>query len=745
MLSRRAILAVVFVATLALVSGASGLPLTEARSGQFQPLVADIGPFVAGQVLVRWAEGGEKGLAQAQLLAAVDGEAILALEPLPLSVVRVPEGRELDAIADLERSPLVRYAEPDYLAFASLHPGTGASAAGTEQAQDPDADYRQVDQAVLATQGYLPNDSAWLNQWAVRRVEAPLAWEVTTGSSQVVVAVIDSGIDLNHPEFSGRLLPGYDYVNKDSTPQDDFGHGTQISGIIAATGNNQIGVAGLAWNVRLLPLKALDNNGVGPVSNLIQAILYANVQNVDVINLSLALSGHSQGLYDAIRVAYNNSVVIVASTGNSGGPVSYPALYPEVIAVAATTRWDQWAPYSNFGSQVDVAAPGGQDADRIYSTSLYGGYGSNYGTSLAAAHVTGLVALMRSLAPEANVSSIVSTLRNTAAKVGDIGYPGGRNDYLGYGRMNAAQALRQILPPELAFSTSELHLMAEISGSLPEGTVTLQNLSSQQVTWQLIEISEDWLDVDAPWSGVLTYPATARLQVRIISPMAAGTHTALIRLRTTDLAQRQQTYTVPVSLTVVNQLWRMYLPAVEGRHLTTSWLDGVESGIGLTLSGDGAQAVGLPFAFPFYDRTYTSVWVHANGFLSFERSYSGSRYATNTCLPSATEPNGAIYALWDDLDPSRGGRVAYNNVENRYFVVEWRNVPRHSGNGANTFQVALWPDGRVLLQYDQVVSPDNATVGLENWDATMGWGVACNGGGSLPVAGRAWLFSTALP
>ncbi len=683
------------------------------------------GAFAPGRVLVTWRENADKATL-VQALNTDRRQVLQTFDTLHGAVIAVPPGEELAAIAELQANPLILTAEPDVLAYAA---GSGLVY--------PDG---------IATPGLYPNDLLYSQQWGVRRVDAPSAWPLSTGQADVLVAMIDSGIDLGHPEFAGRIVPGFDYVNQDNLPQDDYGHGTHIAGIVAAAGNNARGVAGVAWQTRLLVYKVLDNQGLGPVSNVIQAVLDANFRRAAVINLSLALTGPSELLHSAIRTAYANGAVIVGVTGNESGPVTYPALYEEVIAVAATNHWEDWAGYSNYGPQVDLAAPGGSPVDQILSTGPYGSYIFQYGTSSAAPHVAATAALMRAVNPQLSNATIAAILRNTADKVGSFAYSNGRNDFLGFGRLNTAKAVRQALPPTLASDPGEISLLTAVGQAAPTASLELQNPSSQPLRWQLVEISADWLDVDPPWAGSLAFPATATLRVRVIATLPVGVHGAFVRLRTTTLGGQQQDLIVPVRLAVARSLQRTFLPLVDANHVVASWVDAADGGsISIALGDDGAQALGLPFSFPFYGVDYSQMWVHANGFLSFGRGFPGSQAAANGCIPSLQPPDGAIYALWDDLDPSLGGQVFFRNVNNEYVVVEWRDVPRRGSGGLNTFQVLLWPDGRVLLSYQTVAEPASATVGLENWDNTMGWQMACNGSGVLPQPGRAWLFLTAMP
>lgn len=682
------------------------------------------GAFAPGRVLVTWRPDSAKAdLAQA--LNTAERSVLQTLDPLPAAVLAVPEGRELAAIADLQANPLIASAEPDYLAYAA-----GAA---------------PVSQSAIATPGYYPNDNFWAQQWGMRRIQAPLAWPVSTGQPTALVAMIDSGIDLAHPEFAGRIVPGYDYVNQDNVPQDDYGHGTHIAGIVAAAGDNALGVAGVAWDARLLVYKALDNRGIGPASYVAQAVLDATARGASVINLSLSLTGPSDVLHSAIRSAYANGAFIVGVAGNESGPVTYPALYEEVIAVGATTRWEDWSGYSNYGPDVDLAAPGGAATDQILSTGLSGGYAWQYGTSSAAPHVAGVAALMRSVAPQLSNTTIAAILRNTADKVGAYPYFNGRNDYLGYGRLNAAKAVRQALAPGIAFDPDRLDLLAAVANPYEAtASIVLRNSSSQPLSWQIVEISADWLDLEPPWSGSLAYPTTATLRARVIAPQPVGEHTASIRLRTTTLGGQVAEQVLPVRLKVAPSLRQVHLPLVESQRVTASWFDLSSDSTSVFLGDDGAEVIGLPFSYPFYGVNYTEAWVHANGFLSFGRGYAGSQYAANGCVPSLQPPDGAIYALWTDLDPSRGGQIRYRNVDNEVFVVEWRAVPRRGSSAPNTFQIAIWPDGRVLLQYQAVADPTGVTIGLENWDNTMGWQMACNGSGALPTPERSWLVHTAL-
>jgi subtilisin family serine protease len=662
------------------------------------------------------------------------------LDPLPAAVVEVPAGKEFEAIATLEADPAVAYAELDTLAYA---------ADGLFQDSRPDGHAASTAATVSAT-GRQPNDPGWAQQWAPRRVDAPEAWQLTTGSDQVVVAVVDSGIDLTHAEFAGRVLSGYDYVQGDTVPQDEYGHGTHVAGIIAAAGDNQAGVAGLAWQAKILPLRVLDRDGSGTASNVASAISNAANRRVAVINLSLVLGGPNNTVLNAILFARGNGVMVVASTGNDTqpgqalAPVRYPASYPEVVAVAATTHWEDWSSYSNGGPEVDLAAPGGETYDRILSTGLGGGATELYGTSMAAAHVSGVVALLRSQTPSATQAAIEDALRSTAAKVGSYPYSAGRNDRLGYGRVDAAAAVRWITSPNLVVTPDTPTLLTPQGETSAWTPMVLANPSTQPLPWQVVSIYPGWLQV-SPAAGTLIYPVTVPVRLSLTSAPPLGLTSASVVVRTTDPGGQQRDIVVTVRVVVAPQLRYAYMPTVGKGSVTHPWQDIVGGGTRLMLGDDDALPVSLPFSFPFYGRWYGQAWVNANGFLSLERGYIGGTYAVNGCLPSLANPNAAIYALWDDLSPDQGSRIAYGSTADGRFVVEWRDVPNKLNAIDNSFQVILGSDGRITLVYAQVGDMNGATVGLESWDASLSWPSACNGAGAPPVAPGMRVFQAALP
>ena len=276
-------------------------------------------------------------------------------------------------------------------------------------------------------------------------IKAGPAWDVTQGDPEVVIAVIDSGVDMTHPELIGKVVStGRDFANADDDASDDHWHGTHTAGVAAADTDNGEGIAGVAWNCGILPVKVTGSNGEGFYSWLIDGIIWATDQGADVINLSLGGDVDDPSLEDACKYAYDHGVVITAAAGNDAGPVVYPAAYDAyVLAVAATDYNDEVADFSNFGPEVDVAAPGVYilgPAPQAYVGTGYLPYLFATGTSEAAPHVAGLAALVMSLKPDLSPADIMRIIRYTADDVNGSTLSG-RDDHVGYGRINMERAL----------------------------------------------------------------------------------------------------------------------------------------------------------------------------------------------------------------------------------------------------------------------------------------------------------------
>lgn len=286
---------------------------------------------------------------------------------------------------------------------------------------------------------FTPNDPLWSYQWAPQKINADWAWNKTTGLSSILVALIDTGVDYTHEDLSTNYVPmGYDWVNNDPDPMDDHGHGTHCAGIIAATINNSVGIAGLA-QVRIMAEKAFNTEGVGWEDDIANAIIHAVNQGADILSNSWGSPQDSYLIREAIRYAYDKGVLIVAAAGNDASSTEfYPAAYSEVIAVTATDIDDYPAVFTNFGKWVEVAAPG----VNVLSTFLNNSYAFGTGTSMACPHVAGIAALVWSSFPDASRDWVRAQIRRTADDLGDVGF----DVFYGYGRVNAEAAVAEAPP-----------------------------------------------------------------------------------------------------------------------------------------------------------------------------------------------------------------------------------------------------------------------------------------------------------
>lgn len=318
--------------------------------------------------------------------------------------------------------------------------GVGASAyAGSIAEVVP---VRFAEPVGLVTASVTPTDPFYGAQWALPAVGAPAAWDYTWGSSDVTVAVIDTGVDLDHPDLVNRVLGGgWDFVDDDAIPDDVDGHGTGVAGIIAAQQDNGAFGAGIAPGVRVLPVRVLDANGDGNTFDVAQAVRYATDHGADVINLSLGGTDFDSELSLALNYALDNDVVVVAASGNTypGSPqVQYPAREPGVIAVGAQDQTLAVASFSNRGPELDLVAPGVV----IFSTVIGGQSGYWSGTSMSCPMVAGTAALMRSRDPEASVDEVEALLYSTARDLGTAG----RDDTYGNGMVQTGSAVAALTP-----------------------------------------------------------------------------------------------------------------------------------------------------------------------------------------------------------------------------------------------------------------------------------------------------------
>ena len=305
-------------------------------------------------------------------------------------------------------------------------------------AEHPDSVFAEPNYLLLPNR--LPNDTLYPDyQWNLSLIGMEQTWEINRGSSDVVVAIVDTGLDLGHPEFVGKVTDGYNVLDGSNVPEDDNGHGTHVAGIIAAKTNNADGIAGMSWNSKLMPIKAIGADGSGSAVDIAEGIYWATDHGADVINLSVGNYTSSAALLEACRYAFDRNVVLVAASGNDDtDQPSYPAAYDEVLCVAAVDHRRERADFSNFGDYVDVAAPGVD----IPSTYIYSDYAALSGTSMACPHVAALASLVRSAQPGMKNTEVMDHIRKSAV---DLGAPG-HDPLYGFGMIDAEQTIRKLKP-----------------------------------------------------------------------------------------------------------------------------------------------------------------------------------------------------------------------------------------------------------------------------------------------------------
>lgn len=528
--------------------------------------------FAPGEVLIGW-EPGEGPLPAVQrqrgslapdqsdpvrqsavaAIGSLTGLAVLDAAPeYGLARLSVRAGAEAAEIARLQKLPWVRYAEPNYYAYA-------------------------------AADTYIPNDPDYYRQWHMEKVNAPMAWAATRGSLSFIVAVLDTGVAQSHPEFAesaefaGKLLPGKDYVNNDLSPEDDDpeGHGTHVTGIIAAHFNNGVGVAGLAPLVKVLPMKVLNSQRTGTYGAIALAMYEAANSNAQVINLSLAGYAPSETLRTAAVDVAEQGVLVVAAAGNCaqnpgscGGlinPDMYPAAYPDVLAVSASDRLDRGTIYSGYKPYIGLAAPGGISGDQVWSTTR-AGYGYMYGTSMSTPMVSAAAALVWTLRPAATAEEVAGILKSTADKVGTDPYSGepysyasGRNDYFGSGRLNVGWAVRAAYPPSLATDAGLQSFFLGEPYETQSRIVELTNPSTRGVSWQATVLGGNWLTVE-PSVGTSLFSAPSLMTLTAeLGELTPATYSGIVRIQPLD-PPGLPSFDIPVRLRVVESVSRMYVP-----------------------------------------------------------------------------------------------------------------------------------------------------------------------------------------
>ena len=370
------------------------------------------------------APGVEDADALAAVLRALGAKAAV---PIPERPVKDPVAAEAAGLRDWWR--------------IELEPGMNTlAAADMVRASWPGVEIAGVDG--IGGVADVPNDPSFTTQYALRNtgqtggvvgadIRAVDAWDIAAGNPDITIGVIDSGIS-PHPELAGRILPGINIPTGSTTATDVCNHGTHVAGIMAAARNNGVGIAGVCGDAKLLPV-VIVNPCSGLESWVADGITWAVDNGADVLNMSLQYNVGSDYLRAAVNYAATRGIPMACATGNSNAAVAFPARWPETIAVASVTAANVRASTSNFGPEVDIAAPG----DSIYSLSSAGSYTFKSGTSMATPHITGIIALMRQVNPTMGSAEIRAAIEGTARDIGAAGW----DSLTGHGVANAQAAL----------------------------------------------------------------------------------------------------------------------------------------------------------------------------------------------------------------------------------------------------------------------------------------------------------------
>ena len=429
--------------------------------------------FAADEMLVQLKVGGNKGLIDLDLKAQGASE-IDEIAQIRVKRIKVPAQARDRVKAALAKNPHIAFVEENHFA-------------------EPTA---------------VPSDSSYGSQWHLPQIQAPQGWDITTGAATFPIAIIDSGVDADHPDLASKLMTGRNFLDGSVNTDDTHGHGTSVAGAAAAASNNGTGVSGVSWGSPIMPLQVFNSTTSALYSTIASAITWATDNGAKVINISMAGSTSSLTMENAINYAWNKGVIVVASAGNSSTSAPYyPAACKNVVSVSATTSGDLKASWSNFGPTVDVSAPGVS----IYTTTKGGGYGSVSGTSISAPITAGLVALIWSANPTLTNAEVVDILLQNTDDLGAAGF----DESFAHGRINAFKAIsvaKSFAPqPDVTAPTSTITSpgnSATVSGTVSFNVAAVDNKAVSKVEFYLNGVLLG-SDTTAPYSFTWNTAAAA--------------------------------------------------------------------------------------------------------------------------------------------------------------------------------------------------------------------------------------------
>jgi subtilisin family serine protease len=565
----------------------------------------------------------QKGVTDAQIAAttrqqfAVRAARVPANQTVPdISGVYVFElgdrsAKELeDTLAALKADPSVVYAEPDRIRTAAFIPNDPSYSSAGSWGQPYD------------------------DLYGLKAIGTTAAWDTSRGLG-VVVAVTDSGVDYNHPDIKANVwrnpgevagngidddnngyvddVRGWDFIGSDAMsptpdndPADGTGHGTHVAGTIAAVGNNGLGVVGVAWRAKVIPLRALDDTGSGTDSTLASAIIYAADRGADVINASWGGEGNSQALTDAVNYAHAMGAVFVAAAGNLGKDVNgfSPANLPNAIAVASLSPSNTLSSFSNFGNKIEVSAPG---EDILSLEAFSGGYMTQEGTSMAAPHVSGVAALVIAAHPTFTQEQVRQVLRISATNLGAAG----KDTSFGYGRVNAAGAVlvSSVLTPKITSPVNNAdvgivpatvrgtaagtgfknYILDFAAAATPNTWTVLRNSTTPITNGTLGSFEHTSLAEGLYWIRLRVFDTANKAfieQIQVRVRFAAITSPAKASVRSLAFTAKPGTAVPIVGVAGGRSFQNFRLSWAPGANATTGW-----STTGITLAGGGSAAV----------------------------------------------------------------------------------------------------------------------------------------------------------
>lgn len=378
--------------------------------------------------------------------------------------------------------------------------------------QDRSVQYIEQNETVHASSAAAVNDPDYKKQSYLQQIHAPQAWKLlhaakstdpsgsanaagsasSTGSTHpIIIASVDTGVDLKHPDLKGRLVKGYNLIDPSQPPQDDNGHGTEVAGVIAAAADNGQGVAGIDWKAKIMPIKALDADGTGSEAMTVEGIRYAVDHHANIIDLSLGLVYYTKTMRDAVQYAEDHGVLVVAAAGNEGNSIQYPAAYPSVMAVGGLLPGNQMEHQSNEGPELDIVAPW-----EVYTTTLGGGYDTVDGTSMAAPQVAAAAGLIMARYPKLSLDQVKNLIRQSTVDLGSKGW----DRQTGYGLLQIDKALSMKYQQDFY----EPDNTSEQAAALPEHATTYASLSQGS--------DVDWYYIDSSYDGTLQIHIKNNLQ-----------------------------------------------------------------------------------------------------------------------------------------------------------------------------------------------------------------------------------------